>query len=150
MSERAEKLGYDAELEKKRLEKYDPKQEADARAWIEEVTGKKIEGSFAEGLKSGALLCEVINKIKPGTIKKINTMKAPFMMMENIDSYIKACRALGVAQYELFMTVDLYEQQNMSAVLLNIFALSRAAQKGGFQGPHLAMKAVTSKADLLS
>jgi hypothetical protein len=72
----------------------------------------------------------------PGTIKKIGTLPQPFIMMvcivgrvwlmfsffhsgslqENIESYIKACKSLGIPDFELFMTVDLYEARNMNAV----------------------------------
>jgi len=33
----------------------------------------------------------------------------PFKQMENISNFLKACRALGVAEHDLFETVDLYE-----------------------------------------
>ena len=69
--------------------------------WIEEVTGTKVEMEikdqidFAELLKDGSVLCQyvetvfatsdlklfysrLINAIQPGSVKKINTMKAPF------------------------------------------------------------------------
>ena len=53
----------------------DPTMEAEARAWIEAVIGEgPLEGTLQEALKSGAVLCNLINKIKPGTVKKINKM----------------------------------------------------------------------------
>lgn len=38
-------------------------------------------------LKDGVVLCELINKIKPGLINKINTSGGEFKMMENINKY---------------------------------------------------------------
>lgn len=140
MADRAEKRGYDIEIERKILEKYDPKMETEARQWIEALTGKQLEGSFHEALKSGVALCETLNAVSPGMVKKINNVKAPFLMMENIDSYLKGCKALGMPEYELFMTVDLYEARNMQQVLLNVFSLGRIAQRLGFKGPVLGVR----------
>ena len=36
----------------------------------------EIPGNFGEALKSGVLLCEVINKIEPGKIPRIYTVRA--------------------------------------------------------------------------
>lgn len=38
--------------------KYDPRKEEELRLWIEDVTGRRIEGHFMESLKDGVLLCE--------------------------------------------------------------------------------------------
>ena len=94
IADRVGKLGLDAELERKRLEKYDIEAEADIRQWMSNVAGKQVNGNFAEALRSGVVLCEyaflsnycrnisrLVNAIKPGTIKKINRMQQPFMMM---------------------------------------------------------------------
>lgn len=45
-------------------------------------------------------------------------------MQENIDAYVKACKAIGVPDPELFMTVDLYEARNMNAVCNHLAAFS--------------------------
>ena len=115
--------------------------EAEARAWIEAVIGEgPLEGTLQEALKSGMVLCNLINKIKPGTVKKINKMKMPFMQMENIAAYLTGCKELGVPDFESFQTVDLFEDSNMKAVVLNIHSLGRTAQKLGFAGPTLGVK----------
>lgn len=63
-------------------------------------------------------------------------MRQPFLIMENIDAYIKGCRAIGLQDTQVFMTVDLYEAQNMTQVVANIHALARhAARALGFKGP---------------
>lgn len=85
--------------------KYDTQLEADLRSWIESVTGEKLTGTFAEALKSGVTLCNLVNKIKPGSVKKINTLKTPFMQMENINNFLNAARNLGVPANDLFQTV---------------------------------------------
>ena len=57
--------------------------------------------------------------------------------MENIGNYINACTLLGVAPHDLFTPTDLFEKKNMAAVVRNVYALSRVAQKIGFKGPKL-------------
>lgn len=48
----------DAELKAKRDAQYDPRLEAEARKWIESVTGESLQGSFHEALKNGVVLCK--------------------------------------------------------------------------------------------
>lgn len=40
-----------------------------------------------------------MNKIKPGSIKKINHGKLPFMQMENINNFLNAAKAIGVPKH---------------------------------------------------
>ncbi len=39
-------------------ERYDPRLEAEAKTWLEQLSGEKIVPSFAEGLKDGKILCK--------------------------------------------------------------------------------------------
>jgi hypothetical protein len=41
---------------------------------------------------------------------------------------LRACRALGVLEHDLFETVDLFEEKSMNTVVLCIFALGRTIQ----------------------
>ena len=64
--------------------------EEEAKRWIEAVTGQAWgPTSFAERLKDGVLLCQLINTLQPGSVKKVNSMRMPFMQMENISSFLK-------------------------------------------------------------
>ncbi len=40
--------------------KFDPRLQQEAQTWIEQLTGARIEPSFAEGLKDGRLLCQYV------------------------------------------------------------------------------------------
>lgn len=142
-SNRVSKRGMDKELFAKQAAKHDLNAEFLAMEWVLQLTGKDlgVEG-FGPGLKSGQTLCELINAIKPGSIKKIETSAMPFKQMENITAFLKNCRALGVQEHDVFETNDLYEAKNLSQVTICLHALSRAVQKGlpSFSGPYLDIK----------
>jgi len=130
--------GMDKELAAKAAAKYDPALEASARAWVQSVAGVSFDdaASLQAELKSGVVLCQLANAIKPGACKKPSTMSAPFKRMENISSYLHACDALGVPKHDQFQTVALFENKDMMQVLTNLQALGRAAQRTpGYSGP---------------
>jgi len=111
--------------------KFDPAKAKEAREWIEEVTGEKFpSNNFAESLKSGVLLCKLLNKIQSNTVPKINTQNMAFKQMENIQAYIEGSRKLGVPDQYNFMTVDLYEEKNIAQVVLNILTLKKENNYG--------------------
>jgi hypothetical protein len=122
---------------------FDEVRAAEATRWIEEVTGQRLSGDFQSSLKDGVILCKLINKLKPGTIAKINTQRMPFMQMENIAAYIQACRDLGVPDRENFMTVDLFEGKNLGQVVQNIISLKRLMGFGFERESGLAARQVS-------
>jgi hypothetical protein len=65
-----EKFGLDAEIAAKMEGKYSVDREKDAIAWLEAVTGLKVEPDFMGGLKNGVVLCTLMNVISPGVIPK--------------------------------------------------------------------------------
>jgi hypothetical protein len=88
-------------LKKKQQDKYSPELEKEAREWIEAVTGEKLTSTFAESLKSGrvslrtpsnchlgVVLCNLINKIKPDTIKKVNKNNMAFSKVNHSTYFI--------------------------------------------------------------
>ncbi|KOO22779.1 muscular protein 20 [Chrysochromulina tobinii] len=123
----------------------------EAGAWMAEVLGiapppeaADVEGHHAllhAWLRSGELLCELINKLQPGTISRVSSSAMPFKQMENISNYIEACAALGVPNQDCFRSVDLFEGKDLRAVVRNIHSLGRVAQRlEGFHGPTLGAK----------
>lgn len=97
--------------------------------WIECVTGEKQSVlSLAEWLRDGMILCRLINKIKPGTIKRINKMRAPSCKRENIASFRAAVQTFGVEESELFATPDLFEERDLDAVVRCIYTLGCVIQ----------------------
>merc|ERR1711910_122840 len=82
--------GLSRECAMKAQAKFSPERAKECMTWIEEVTGQKLgdikdQIDFAEHLKDGVQLCSLINALQPGSVKKINTLKAPFKQRENRD-----------------------------------------------------------------
>lgn len=67
--------------------KRDAAQETEAQVWMEEILGAKFPAGelYEDVLKDGTVLCQVMNKIAPGSVGKINTSGGQFKMMENIN-----------------------------------------------------------------
>ena len=63
-----------------------PEQEAEILQWIFLNLEQPLpKGDFEDILKNGVVLCKLINKISPGSVKKIQEKGSNFQLMENID-----------------------------------------------------------------
>jgi hypothetical protein len=62
--------------------------------------------------------------------------------MENISNFLKASRTLGLAEHDLFETVDLFEAKDLGVVVSCIHALGRTVQNTvpTYAGPKLGAK----------
>ena len=107
-----------------------------ASRWLHAVLGDACDDLY-ESLKSGVQLCTLLNKIRPATIKKINKTSIAFMQMENIKNYLDGCKLLGMADRDLFVTVDLYERKNIPQVAHSVLELGKLARTiPTFAGPY--------------
>ncbi|KND02884.1 STE/STE11/CDC15 protein kinase [Spizellomyces punctatus DAOM BR117] len=94
--------------------------------FIETTIGRKLgNDSLHESLRNGVVLCELMNKLKPGSISIISTRDAPFLQMENINRFLTASKNLGLKGHELFQTVDLFEGKDMQQVIITILTIAR-------------------------
>lgn len=119
-------------------------EEVQVMRWITALTGHDLEGvvsddrSLEDELRSGRILCELINAIRPGTVSRIETVDAPFRHRENIARFLDGARDLGLAETELFETRDLYDGGSKDRVCRCLFALGRACfHVEGYSGPCL-------------
>eukprot|EP00090_Calanus_glacialis_P012988 TRINITY_DN2161_c0_g1_i2.p1 TRINITY_DN2161_c0_g1~~TRINITY_DN2161_c0_g1_i2.p1 ORF type:complete len:171 (-),score=56.02 TRINITY_DN2161_c0_g1_i2:122-634(-) len=122
-----------------------PEQEKEILEWIEAVMEEPLpEGDFAEVLQNGVVLCKLINKLAPGSVKKFKEKGPAFLLMENVQSFLAAAKKYGVPDEEVFQTPDLFEARNLSQVALCLFSLGRATQKHPeFTGPQIGPKMAT-------
>ncbi|XP_064911976.1 LIM domain only protein 7 isoform X33 [Columba livia] len=128
---------------------------AEAQRWVETVTGKSFgTKDFRAALENGVLLCDLINKIKPGIIKKINRLSTPIAGLDNINVFLKACENIGLKEAQLFHPGDLQDLSNrvtvkpeetnrrVKNVLITLYWLGRKAQSNPhYNGPYLNLKA---------
>jgi len=136
--------GMDAETYLRVKAKEDPEWERQVGQWIEDVLGRAIEdpSDLHKSLKNGVVLCELINKIEPGTIKKYSQPKGtqPLHVLferENINQYLEACYNLGLSRDALFVTADLHGRRGMASVLANLTALSALVKDKPSLGPNV-------------
>ncbi|XP_056881609.1 LIM domain only protein 7-like isoform X1 [Takifugu flavidus] len=127
----------------------------EAQRWIEEVTGKWFGcNDFRAALENGVLLCDLINKLKPGIIKKVNRRSTPIAGLDNVNVFLKACGKLGLNVSQLFDPGDLQDlstrvtlrhnesKRRLKNVLITIYWLGRKAHLDAFySGPQLNFKA---------
>ncbi|XP_032883700.1 LIM and calponin homology domains-containing protein 1 isoform X14 [Amblyraja radiata] len=126
----------------------------EAQHWIEQVTGRGFgDKDFRTGLENGILLCELLNAIKPGAVKKINRLPTPIAGLDNITLFLRACEELGLKGSQLFDPGDLQDMTNrasvkvpecsrkMKNVLITIYWLGKAANScTSYSGPTLNLK----------
>ncbi|XP_042722332.1 LIM domain only protein 7 isoform X5 [Lagopus leucura] len=128
---------------------------AEAQRWVETVTGKSFgTKDFRAALENGVLLCDLINKIKPGIVRKINRLSTPIAGLDNINVFLKACENIGLKEAQLFHPGDLQDLSNrvtvkpeetnrrVKNVLITLYWLGRKAQSNPhYNGPYLNLKA---------
>ncbi|XP_030052837.1 calponin-1 [Microcaecilia unicolor] len=123
--------GLSAEVKSKLAQKYDTQKEQELRQWIEEVTGRHIGANFMESLKDGIILCELINRLQPGSVRKLNESTQNWHKLENIGNFIKAITDYGVKPHDIFEANDLYENCNHTQVQSTLLALASVAKSRG-------------------
>lgn len=70
------------------------KEQDEVLEWIGEVLGQTMPKnvSFEDQLRDGVVLCHLINKICPDSVKKIQTKGTNFQLMENIQRCVYCSR----------------------------------------------------------
>ncbi|XP_044768669.1 LIM and calponin homology domains-containing protein 1 isoform X7 [Neomonachus schauinslandi] len=127
---------------------------SEAQKWIEQVTGRSFgDKDFRTGLENGILLCELLNAIKPGLVKKINRLPTPIAGLDNIILFLRGCKELGLRESQLFDPSDLQDTSNrvtvksldysrkLKNVLVTIYWLGKAANSSAsYSGTTLNLK----------
>ncbi|XP_045038557.2 LIM and calponin homology domains-containing protein 1 isoform X6 [Desmodus rotundus] len=127
---------------------------SEAQKWIEQVTGRSFgDKDFRTGLENGILLCELLNAIKPGLVKKINRLPTPIAGLDNLILFLRGCKELGLKESQLFDPSDLQDTSNRATVksidysrklknvLVTIYWLGKAANScASYSGTTLNLK----------
>ncbi|XP_077983687.1 uncharacterized protein LOC144438507 isoform X3 [Glandiceps talaboti] len=131
----------------------------ESKKWIEAVSGKKFPYTdFRKGLEDGVLLCELMSKIKPGCIRKINRLPTAYAGLDNVNQFLRACEELGLSGSQLFDAGDLQDitrgrdvkeiqrecDRRLKNVCITLYWLGKAAQTiKRYRGPQLNLTTFT-------
>ncbi|KAE9003351.1 hypothetical protein PR002_g17369 [Phytophthora rubi] len=109
------------------------------RRWMEMVLGDKFLDDLPAALRSGELLCDLVNKLYKalGMKSQISPVRAAATSegdgdadadaLANVREYLRACEVLGVARQDLFQPDELLKRKDMEKVYSNILALQTVA-----------------------
>uniref|UniRef100_A0A7S4NN09 Calponin-homology (CH) domain-containing protein n=1 Tax=Paramoeba aestuarina TaxID=180227 RepID=A0A7S4NN09_9EUKA len=129
------RYGFDQEAHDRIRAKQNFELEWEVCDWLELLNKVAID-DFYTSLRSGVLLCETVNIIRPGTVKKINKKNMAMLEQENIRSFIRACKMFGMLDVELFTEKDLHCALNLpqAATCIHAFA-RRVCLNKNYKGP---------------
>ncbi|CAG9856669.1 unnamed protein product [Phyllotreta striolata] len=136
-------MSLERQVRNKIAAKRNPQQDKEAQEWIEQILGAKFPPGevYEDVIRDGTVLCQLINKLSPGAVPKINTSGGQFKMMENIQNFQNAIKAYGVPDIDVFQTVDLWEKKDIAQVTNTLFSLGRQTYKHAeWTGPWLGPK----------
>ena len=122
-------------------EKVSEEEIAAVQSWMEEILDKKYT-NFWEEIRDGLELCELLNKIKPGTCTKMKqNTKIAYFCIQNLTIFRNGCIAIGIPEGRVVESTQVYKEDggppDKQAVVTNLYALSGMSSKYGFKGPVL-------------
>ncbi|XP_039247803.2 transgelin-3-like [Styela clava] len=152
MSSRPKGYGLTRDLEDKMRAKYSEDQESEVAEWIKCRTGLEFTGSgqddFRAFLLDGTVLCALINSFDlPGISCKPNDTSCIKLQAmknikedENIGIFLSAAEKIGMKRIDMFQTVNIRDNTNMSQVLCTLQSLGMYAYNKGVTGPLIGTK----------
>ncbi|EMD38930.1 hypothetical protein CERSUDRAFT_112640 [Gelatoporia subvermispora B] len=84
---------------------------------------------FCEALRDGYVLCQLVNKLFPGTISRIDSREDGFVRTSNVTKFLAACSSVGIRSEDLFNRDDLLEStsESLARVARTVIALAKLA-----------------------
>lgn len=109
-------------------------------AWVESLTGVPVptscDHSFRAALKDGVLLCKLMNRLKPYSVKKVVCASDELTTEEeqsarNITNFLKAAGEFGLDPTDLFQLDDILEDtwRDRPRVVECLYLLQRRAEE---------------------
>lgn len=92
---------------------------------------KQHGNDLIDTLKDGYILCRLgdLLGLPNCPTRKYKRSRMPFVQMENILFFLKACEMVGVAHDEIFQTIDLFERKDPYQVIVTLMSFSRQANE---------------------
>jgi len=109
----------------------------EAKRWMEEMINEKLPGKTADFVhptcRDGTFLCRLANIFTNDSIKKIHSVKSgnvlEFMAVDNLTSFLRACKGVGFPEYNFFIIPDIWDKKNVVKVVNCIHALAHYLEK---------------------
>lgn len=93
------------------------------------MTGKKVDATdLHASLRTGEVLCILINKLRPGTVRKPHGGRSALKQRKNIADFLEGAQLYGLSPSDLFDVDDLYGDEDMLRVLFTLITLRKAAE----------------------
>jgi hypothetical protein len=120
--------------------------------WIEAVLDRDLGLDLGPAVQDGMVLCDFINSIRPGTVKKVHDVQPEedgafvsaaniFKAQENVAAFTKGCIKIGVPRSSVFDTLDIIECRDLNAFLHCVTMLGRIVSTfKDYTGPQLLSK----------
>jgi len=144
--------GFSAEQKAVQKSKYDLDMEKAVVQWINKVVGTNLKSAGPEqlqkDLQDGVILCNLVNKIKPGSVKDKDLKQSVGMNIidkQRIAAYNAATKALGLPVHATFEGGDLRDGDNMTAVVNAIFAFGRLCHDKNLPNSAGGLKTLANK-----
>lgn len=85
---------------------------------------------FTEALRDGYVLCQLMNKLRPGSIGRIDPREDGKLRMSNVTKFLASCSANGLSPEDHFLRDDLIEatSDSLARVAKTIIALVKCAE----------------------
>ncbi|CCM01816.1 uncharacterized protein FIBRA_03884 [Fibroporia radiculosa] len=85
---------------------------------------------FGDALRDGYVLCQLMNKLFPALISRVDPREDGLMRMSNVTKFIAACSSVGVRPEDLFHRDDLIESsaECLARVARTVIALQKLAE----------------------
>ncbi|XP_046577711.1 LOW QUALITY PROTEIN: LIM and calponin homology domains-containing protein 1-like [Haliotis rubra] len=123
--------------------------------WIQAVTRKTFvyPDDPRKSLENGILLCELLNCLRPGSVKRINKQATPIAGLDNLNVFLTSLKNhFGLQDTHLFDVADLEDlsqraiadsdqlkqvaDRRLRNVAITVYWLGKVVNQS-FQGPHL-------------
>lgn len=92
----------------------------------------RVAGDMHESLRDGWQLALLANALRPGAVRRVHNSIQPSKHVQNLASFLIACRRMGVSRALLFDIEDLYANRSQTKVARTLLALRALAADPDF------------------
>ncbi len=127
---------------------YATSEEKDAAEWVQRVLEEPLKAftsnTLSRNLKDGTLVCRLLNKVRPGTVKTIHNSHMGIYQMLNIEAFRLGCLDLGIPGPYICEATTISEMKSTVKVVYTIFAVAAAIPYAvpDYRGPMLESQGV--------